>query len=143
MEPDGVVPANPLGRGGHDVDEFGPVSAVDQLGFVDRIERFGHGVVVGVAPRTGRGYNVVVGQSVGVVNGPVLHTTIAVMDQSVDVVAGTPPGGQGHGHSVGGQRLAQVIGHLPADDLPRVDVEDERCVDPTSRGGYVGDVGDS
>ena len=103
MEPDGVVPADPLGRGGHDVDEFGPVSAVDQLGFVDRIERFGHGVVVGVAPRTDRGYNVVVGQSVGVVNGPVLHTTIAVMDQSVDVVAGTPPGGQGHGHSVGGQ----------------------------------------
>ncbi|KAG0668422.1 hypothetical protein C6P42_004944, partial [Pichia californica] len=44
--------------------------------------------------------------------------------------------------SVPGQGLPHVVRHLPADDLPVEDIEDERRVYPPSSRRNIGDVRD-
>ena len=59
---------------------------------------------------------------------PILNSTIAVMHQAGDVLAGSLPGPQAHIECVERQIGAQAGGHLPADDHAAEDVEDERDV---------------
>lgn len=76
MQPLGVVPANPPGGLGHDLNLSRPLLPVDQLRLVDRIERLGHGIIVRIALGTHRSDRVGLGQRLPVSDGPELHPRI-------------------------------------------------------------------
>jgi hypothetical protein len=64
------------------------------------------------------------------------------MNQLVEIVAGVMMVEHGHLQRVDRQVRPQQPGGLPADDHPRVDVDDERHIDPARVGRDVGEVGD-
>ena len=61
---------------------------------------------------------------------PELNAHVAVMDQLIEVVAGSTPVPHGHLQRCDRQIRSQRPEGLPADDHPAVDVDDERHVDP-------------
>src|SRR4051812_42847832 len=70
-----------------------------------------------------------------------LDSAVAVMGQAGDVVASALLCPQAHVEGVKGQIGAQAGGHLPADDHPGEDVEDERDVGPPCKRADIGQVG--
>jgi len=71
-----------------------------------------------------------------------LHAAVTVVNQPAQVVAGVGALPDRHVQRVQGQVGVEVLGQLPPDDHPRVDVDDERRVHPPGVGADVGDVGD-
>ena len=142
--PGGVEPVDPLGGGDLDGVDVLPGSLVaDELGLVQRVERLGQSIVVGIPLRAYRGDRLAVGQSLPIANGPVLHPT----------VASDAPGPSGQHRLVsaarrpsegrpGPGRCTLAGGGLPAHDSPREDIGDEGDVDPPGERTHVGDVGD-
>ena len=59
------------------VDVLPRALVTDQLGLVQRVERLGQSIVVGIPLRAYRGDCLAVGQSLPIANGPVLHPTVA------------------------------------------------------------------
>ena len=73
----GVVPVDPLGSGDLDVVDGRPGALVaDELGLVQRVQRLGESVVVGVALGPHRGHRLAVLKGLPVADGAVLHPTI-------------------------------------------------------------------
>lgn len=64
------------------------------------------------------------------------------MDQAGDVLAGPLPGPQTHVEGIQGEVGAQAGRHLPADDHPGEDVQDERHVGPPGVRPDVGQIRD-
>ena len=133
------VPVHPLGGGELDgVDVLPRALVADQLGLVQRVERLGQSIVIGIPLRAYRGDCLAVGQSLPIANGPVLHPTVGVMHQARQVSTGSFPLPDGHLKGVQGQVGVQAGGGLPAHDSPREDIGDEGDVDPPGEGAYVG-----
>src|ERR1051325_6418801 len=55
---------------------------MDHLGFVKAIDGLGERFVVAVADAADRGLNACLGKPLGILDGEVLHTTIAVVDEA-------------------------------------------------------------
>ena len=115
---------------------------VDELPLVERVERFGHRVIEAVALGSDRRDDGVVGESLGVANAEILDSAVAVMRQLRQIRALAATVEHGHLECVDRQIAAQRPRGLPADDHARVDVDDERDVDPTRVCFDVGQVGD-
>lgn len=78
-------------------------------------------------------------ESLAVVVGGVLRTPVRVEEEPVLRRLTMPEGGP---QRVQDQRGAHVVRHRPADDTPRVEVDDHRQVEPALEGPDVRDVGD-
>jgi len=115
---------------------------VDELPFVETVERLGEAVVVAVALGPDRRDDVVRGEPLRVADAEVLDAAVAVVHHARDVmsVALTVP--HGHLQGVECEVRAQRLGGLPAHDHPGEHVDHERDVDPPGVGAHVGDVGD-
>ena len=112
---------------------------MDHLGFVKAIDGLGERIFVAVADAADRGLNACLGKPLGILDGEVLHTAIAVVDEAA---AANRPSLM--------QRLLQRIQHeagvsragdAPADNAPREGVDDEGDVDEAGPGRDVGEVG--
>ena len=68
----------------------------DQLGLVQRVERLGQSIVVGIPLRAHRGDRLAVGQSLPIANRPVLHAAVGVMHQARQVSTGSLSLPDGH-----------------------------------------------
>ncbi|MBB2914490.1 hypothetical protein FHS43_005802 [Streptosporangium becharense] len=68
-----------------------------------------------------------------------LNSSIRVVDEAADVTSARP---DRHFQGVECQVSAQVVGDLPTNDPPRVQILHERGVDPADRGRHIGDVRD-
>ena len=114
----------------------------DQLGLVRAVDGLGHGVVVGVADRAGRGQRPVLAHARGVHRVDVLGAVVGVVDEPPGAAVPRGPGdrllqrlqGQLLGVHAGGAR--------PSHDAAGEYVGDERSVaEPPVRHAHVGDVG--
>ena len=114
----------------------------DQLGLVRAVGGLGHGVVVGVADRAGRGQHPVLAHARGVHRADVLGAVVGVVDEPPGAAVPRGPGdrllqrlqGQLLGVHAGGAR--------PSHDAAGEYVGDERSVaEPPVRHAHVGDVG--
>ena len=108
---------------------------MDDLGFVETVDRFCQGIVVAVADATYGGFKAGLGEALGVFDRYVLHAAIAVMDEPA---AGHRPAVmkrllQGVENKAGVSRAADP----PADNTASVGVDDERHVDEARPGGDV------
>ena len=102
----------------------------------------GDRVVVAVTLGTDRGDGVGLGEPFGVAQRTVLDSAVAVMDQGAGVLPRPPARPQPHVERVQGQGGVHRGRHLPAHDVTREHVQDERRVDPALEGPDVGDVSD-
>src|SRR5664280_1462004 len=59
-----------------------------------------------------------------------------------EALAGSLALPEGHLQGIEGEVGTQVVRRLPADDVARVDVEDERDVDEARPGTHIGQIGD-
>lgn len=108
------------------------------LGLVQRVERLGQGVVIGVALRPYRGDGLALDQGSPIASRPVLHPTAGVVHQARQVGPLAFPLPDGHLKGVQGQVGVQARGSLPADDPARVHVGHESHIDPPREGAYIG-----
>ena len=103
-----VEPVDVGHRGELDVVETAPGALrVDQLPLVEPVERLGHRIVVAVALGSDRGDDVVVSEAFGVADAEILDAPVAVMDQLVEVAAGSSPVPHGHLQRVDRQITSQ------------------------------------
>ena len=139
-----VPPRDPLERRQFQVREVGEgLAPPDEFGLVRAIDGLGHGVVVGVTDRAGRGQHAVLLDARGVDGADVLDPVVAVMDQALGAaMAGGP--GDGLLQRLQRQRLrAHGRGARPSDDAAGERVGDESGVAERAAGhAHVGDVGD-
>lgn len=102
--------------------------------------RLGHRVVVGIALAADGCDGLGFGEALGVADGSILDSAVAVMDQTTQVGSGAAAGPQGHVEGIQGKIGAQRGGDLPAQHDPGEHVQDERDVDPAGVGADVGQV---
>lgn len=81
VEPSGVPPVNPVHRRELDFCYPCPGLGVDQLRLVEPVDCLGEDVVVGIANRSGRGGDAMVGKQTSISAGDVLRATITVVNQ--------------------------------------------------------------
>lgn len=136
-----VPPVDPAEGGEFDVVD-GPPGALhgDQFGFVERVDRLGHGVVVGVALGPDRGDGAFSGEAFAVADGEILDAAVGVMHEPAEVVVRAGP----DRHFQGAQREVRAEGGRgsPADDPSREHVGHERGVREPGPCRDVGDVRD-
>src|SRR5687768_9915861 len=138
-QPAVVEPIDPFQRAVLDRVDVAPRPAVvDELRLVESDDGLGERVVVGIPYATHRGLRSRLGQALGVADGEVLASTVAVVDDAVDSRARPDCLLQGIQDEIG----AHGSGHAPADDAPREDVDHECGVDEARPGCHVGKVGD-
>jgi hypothetical protein len=119
---------DPFERGVLDGFEAAPGSApVDNLGFVEAVDRLGQSVVVAVADTADRRLDTGLGQALGVLDRHVLRPTVAMTDQAAPI-----------GRAAIVERLFQGIedeagmgdpAGPPAYDPPSTGIDDEGDVD--------------
>ena len=113
-----------------------------EFAFVELVEGFGGGVVVGGTHGSGGGLDPLLDESSGIVDGQVLRSAVAVVHHPLQVrapafLARLDRVFQGAKHEVGAPR-ARAGG--PADDAAGVQVHDERRVAEPRPGRHVGEV---
>ena len=144
-----VKPVDPLQRGELDGLQAPPRSAaVDHLGLVKAVDRFGQGVVIAVADAAHRRLDASLRQALGILYGHVLTPSVRLMNEPA---AGRSPLVQPLLERVQHEAGVGRTAHPPADDAPgeRVDVrrtsrfDDEGHVDEARPGTHVGEIGDS
>ena len=113
---------------------------VDEFCFVQGVQRFGQGVIVGVTGRTHRRYCLATGESLPIAHVAVLDASVGVVHEptSVYIIAATLV--DRHVQRVQGHVGMQRGRNFPAQDFTRAHVGDEGDVDPASLGWHVGDV---
>jgi len=119
--------------------EVAPLSsAMDDLGLVEAVDRFGQRIVVAVTDTSDGGLDACLGQSLGIFDREVLDAAIAVVDETA-AMNGTPIM----------ERLLQRVedeacmrrpAHPPADDAAGEGVDDEGHVNETLPCGDVGEI---
>ena len=78
-----VVPVNPFGGRELDIIDTDPGAAVpDEFGFVERVQRLGHGIVIRIAFGTHRRDRVTLGEAFGIANCTILHSAVRIKPNS-------------------------------------------------------------
>jgi len=113
-----------------------PDPGVDQFGLQGGEETLGHGVIEALACPAHRAGDAARGEGYLVGSGGILTAPIGVVDESRAGATGM----DGHGEGVERQFGAQVVGHRPADDAPRVGIHQDGEIEPTFRSGDIRDV---
>jgi hypothetical protein len=81
-----IEPVSPMERCEFDrLAGFPRRAAVNQLGFVQPVDRLGQGIVATVAATAHRGFDTRLGQSLGLANADVLGSAIRVMNERISV----------------------------------------------------------
>lgn len=105
-----VEPVDVLDRRDLEVLDAAPGSAVaDEFGFEDRVHRCREGVVVAVALGTDGRDRTSFGEPVGVADGPIWDSTVAVMHQPAEVSVFSLPGPDAHLEGVQDKVSAHVL----------------------------------
>src|ERR1700730_12718444 len=113
---------------------------MDDLGLVETVDGLGQSIVVAVADATHRGLDTSFDQALGVFDRDVLAASVAVMHEPA-AMEGPPIMQsllQGVEHEVGVRRS----GRAPANEAPRVRIDDEGDIDEARPGRHVGEVGE-
>jgi hypothetical protein len=136
-----IEPVDPLERRILDGFEAAPWStAMDDLGFVEPVDRLGQSVVVAVADAADRGLDPGLGEALGVLDKHILRPAVAMMDEAAPM-----------GRPAIVKRLLQGIEDeagmgrpacSPANDPPSIGVDNEGDVDEPRLGRDVGEVRD-
>ena len=125
----GVVPVDPHQRGQFDlVDGLERSVELDALGLVEPDHRLGHRIVVAVSDAADGGQRPGLAEALVVADGCVLTPGIGVMNQPIDVVAGTAADPQRHLQGVERQFGRHPVMGAPADDPTGEHVGDERSL---------------
>src|SRR5690625_3282 len=131
-----VEPVYPGQRGQLQCLKALPGLSVDELSFVEAVDRLGKGVIVAVANASHRRLDASLSQPLGVADRYILRTQVGMMDQR-SVIASCV---QGLFQRIQDEVSARRTRHLPADDAPGVDIDDEGHVGNALPGGYVREV---
>ncbi len=113
-----------------------PSGMVDQFGFEQMEEGLGNGIVPTVALATHALHQAVSLEQGSEGLGRILDPPVGMDDQSL----GGPPAGQGLLQGLEHQLLAQGRTHCPTHHPARIQVNEDRQVDPALLGGQIGDV---
>ena len=142
VQPAVVVPVDVLGHG--DLQVIDPVPrafVADEFGLVQRVERLGHRVIVGIPDRPDRSHDAGLGEPLGVADRPVLDSPVRMVDQVGQVGADVLSAPDPHLQRIQRQIGVESRGQLPADDPAGEHVEHERRVHPPAMGRHIGQVG--
>ena len=110
--------------------------AMNQFVLQRREEALGTGVVVAVAVPTHAGQEAVCCHQSTIVARAVEHPAVRVMDEA----RWRLPVGDGHAQGGGNERLIIAVGHRPADDLARTQVDQDSEIQPALTSAYEGHI---
>lgn len=100
---------------------------MDDLGFVEAVDRFGESIVVAIADTADRRFNPGFGQALGVLDGHVLRTPVGMMHQTAAM--GRLPFVQSLLQRSENEACMGRPAHPPSDDTARIRVDDKGDID--------------
>jgi len=127
-----VEPVNPFQGGDFHGFAAAPGLPVNQLSFIQAVDGLSQGVVVTIAFAANRGLYSGFSETLGVSNGDVLATSVAMVDQTVHVAR--PSGVQGLLQGIQNEVCLHAVAHTPANDSSRKNIDNERHVEPALPG---------